>query len=194
MPFDAAATIDAILEEEGGYKYTDKATDRGGKTFAGVTIATWNRYARRWGVFEPLTPSQFAARAIAASNDPDHPMRGDVRLIYRDAYIDCFKGLPAGLFHAAVDFGVHSGQGTAAKAVQRVLGVDADGVIGPKTKGKARRVWRAGGAAEALCDLHAARVERSAKFIARKPEQLANLVGWMRRYCRVHAAAIKEAP
>ena len=61
----------------------------------------------------------------------------DVAPIYEKNYwskLKCDSDLvPAGLDLCLFDWGVNSGTGRSAKALQRVLGATADGAIGPKT-------------------------------------------------------------
>ena len=60
---------------------------------------------------------------------------GDVRLIYRANYWDKVKGdeLPSGVDFCVFDWAVNSGVSRASKALQRIVGVKDDGVIGPIT-------------------------------------------------------------
>lgn len=55
--------------------------------------------------------------------------------IYRAKYYDAvrFNDMPSGLDHALVDYAINSGPNRAIKELQRVLGITADGVIGPVT-------------------------------------------------------------
>ncbi|WP_338001462.1 peptidoglycan-binding protein [Aminobacter anthyllidis] len=41
--------------------------------------------------------------------------------------------LPAGLDYSSLDYGVNSGPATAVKRLQKVLGIDQDGVVGGQT-------------------------------------------------------------
>jgi lysozyme family protein len=58
----------------------------------------------------------------------------DVNPFYRKRYWDTIKGddLPMGVDYAVFDFEINSG-GRAAKTLQSLLGVTADGQIGPAT-------------------------------------------------------------
>jgi len=61
----------------------------------------------------------------------------DVAPIYKKNYWDRVKGdsLPSGLDWACFDWAVNSGSGRPAKAVQRAVGAEPDGAIGPQTLG-----------------------------------------------------------
>ena len=59
----------------------------------------------------------------------------DVYPIYRDNYWDRLRAddLPSGVDFCTFDWGVNSGTSRAAKALQRIVGVEQDGGIGPMT-------------------------------------------------------------
>jgi lysozyme family protein len=59
----------------------------------------------------------------------------DVKPLYKHNYWDRVKGdnLPSGLDWALFDWAVNSGSGRAARSIQRIVGVEADGGIGPLT-------------------------------------------------------------
>lgn len=102
---------------EGGY--SDHPRDPGRATKYGIahkTLADWR------GV--PL--KDLPKSAVQALT------RAEAKEIYRSAYWDAIRAdeLPVGLDYALFDFAVNSGPATAAKFLQRILGVTADGIIG----------------------------------------------------------------
>lgn len=106
-----------LLHHEGGY--VDHPDDPGGETNLGVTRAVYEQYAGRQvmdGEMEGLT-------------------HDDVYPIYKENYWDRVRGddLPSGVDWAVFDWGVNSGTSRAAKALQRIIGVEQDGGIGPMT-------------------------------------------------------------
>ena len=106
-----------LLEHEGGY--VNHPDDPGGETNLGVTRAVYEQYAGRQvmdGEMEGLT-------------------HDDVYPIYKENYWDRVRGddLPSGVDWAVFDWGVNSGTSRAAKALQRIIGVEQDGGIGPMT-------------------------------------------------------------
>ena len=106
-----------LLEHEGGY--VNHPSDPGGETNLGVTRAVYEQYAGRQvmdGEMEGLT-------------------HDDVYPIYKENYWDRVRGddLPSGVDWAVFDWGVNSGTSRAAKALQRIIGVEQDGGIGPMT-------------------------------------------------------------
>ena len=106
-----------LLEHEGGYVW--HAQDPGGETNFGVTRAVYEQYVGRQvmdGEMEGLT-------------------HDDVYPIYKENYWDAVRGddLPSGVDWSTFDWAVNSGKSRASKALQRIVGVEADGGIGPMT-------------------------------------------------------------
>jgi lysozyme family protein len=113
-----------LLKHEGGFVHDPR--DPGGITNLGVTLATWEQYtgqASNETEMRALTPELVAP-------------------LYRANYWAKIGGndLPAGVDHAAFDFAVNSGVGRAAKFLQRVVGVNDDGAIGPGSLQAVRRM------------------------------------------------------
>ena len=106
-----------LLDHEGGYVW--HAEDPGGETNLGVTRAVYEQYAGRQVM--------------------DGEMKGlthdDVYPIYKENYWDRVRGddLPSGVDWSVFDFCVNSGVSRSAKALQRIIGVEQDGGIGPMT-------------------------------------------------------------
>lgn len=107
----------AVLQHEGGYVNHPK--DPGGRTNLGVTQRAWEEYVDR-----DVTEAEM--RALTPEI---------VKPFYKKQYWDKIRGddLPSGVDYAAYDLAVNSGTGRAAKYLQKIAGVPADGVIGPKS-------------------------------------------------------------
>lgn len=105
------------LKFEGGW--ANHPSDPGGATMKGVTHKTYASYLGR-----EVTPDEL--RAI-----PDEHLAD----IYRKRYWDTCRcnELPDGLDLAVFDTAVNSGPAQAGRLLQRLVGVPADGAIGPKT-------------------------------------------------------------
>jgi len=106
-----------VLKHEGGY--VNHPVDPGGMTNLGVTKAVWEEWVGRESSekeMRSLTPEMVAP-------------------LYRRKYWDKIQGdnLPDGVDYAVFDFAVNSGPGRAAKFLQELVGVKADGSIGPMT-------------------------------------------------------------
>ena len=106
-----------VLKHEGGYVNNPK--DPGGMTNLGVTKRVWEEYVGH-------TVDEAAMRALGPA---------DVAPLYKKNYWDKIHGdeLPAGVDYACFDLAVNSGVGRAAKILQKALGVNPDGAIGPAT-------------------------------------------------------------
>lgn len=121
MPDRFELCLAEVLRHEGGY--VDHPSDPGGATNLGITretLAAW-RKIEPWTAL-PKSAVQSLTRAEAAK-------------IYRANYWEAVGAgdLPPGLDLAVFDFAVNSGPARAAKTLQFILGVPADGVVGPKT-------------------------------------------------------------
>ena len=105
-----------LLAHEGGY--TNHPSDPGGPTNFGITIYDYRRYVK---------PGATAADVKAMQVE-------EAKRIYRAKYWDAQRcdELPAGVDYAVFDYGVNSGIGRSKKVLQRVVGVNADGVLGPR--------------------------------------------------------------
>ncbi len=107
-----------VLRHEGGFVNHPK--DPGGATNHGITQKTYDAWRHKQG----LLPNK--VRLITYH---------EVEAIYRHEYWDRIKGdeLPVGVDLALFDFAVNSGVIRAVSHLQSILGVPADGVIGPHT-------------------------------------------------------------
>jgi len=106
-----------VLASEGGF--VNHPSDPGGMTNLGCTKAVWEEF-----VGHPVSEADM--RALT----PDL-----VAPLYRRKYWDKVSGdqLPKGLDYAVFDAAINSGPGRAAKWLQQLVGVTADGAIGPGT-------------------------------------------------------------
>jgi lysozyme family protein len=118
MIADFQRALDFVLEVEGGY--TNDPVVRGGATNKGILQRVYDIYRKAEG----LRPA-----------DVRHILNIEVEEIYRDAYWlegDCDRlPWPASLVH--FDACVNTGVTQAARFLQRSVGADPDGRIGPKT-------------------------------------------------------------
>jgi lysozyme family protein len=172
MQSNFSACLALVLKSEGGY--VNHPADPGGRTNLGVTQKVWEDW-----VGHPVTEADM--RALTAD---------DVAPMYRAKYWDAIKGdyLPDGVDYAVFDFAVNSGVAKAAKILQFLLNVTADGKIGPATLA-ACKAADASQLASEICE------ERMA-FLQGLPTFATFGKGWSRRVAEVRTTALAmcEAP
>lgn len=161
--------IDRILEAEdktGTGVVTNDPRDSGGKT--------------QWGLTQKDNPKEWADGVVTRQEAYD---------AFYTRYAAPFRGIEdTNLFHQLVDFGVNAGPDAAAKVFQQVLGVPADGHIGPQTlksvldypKGTLFGVPVPGFVLLNLA-LRDARILFYVGITKRWPKNLAFLLGWLKR-------------
>ena len=171
--------IDEVIEREGGWVYTNTPGDRGKGTFAGVTLRTYNGWRARQG-YTQLSPAQFEAVSRDAARDENHPLREEMRQIYRQIYLEPWEWLPRPVRCVVVDAGVNHGQSAATRMLQRAAGVADDGIVGPKTRAAVRDLT-----AQAMDRLVRAftcqRCLFYAEIVRDDPTQSKFILGWLSR-------------
>lgn len=162
------ALLDNVLAREGGY--SDHPADRGGPTNYGITAAElgdWRHLGR------PASAREVQALTV-----------DEARLIYRQRYVRPFDWVVLDDVKAhLVDIAVLSGTVTAVKLLQAVLGVEVDGIVGPRTMTVLLATpWRLTNNA-----LVGARVAFLSGIVDQDTSQLVFLHGWIKRavsfYC-----------
>jgi lysozyme family protein len=125
-----------VLKHEGGFVNHPK--DPGGMTNLGVTRTNWELY-----LDHDVTEADM--RALTPEM---------VKPFYKKNYWDKIRGdeLPSGVDYAAYDLAVNSGTGRAAKYLQQIAGVTADGVIGPRSM-EAIKKCDAEGVVDEICNM-----------------------------------------
>jgi len=163
-----------ILAHEGGF--IDHPRDPGGATNRGVTIGT----LRKLGIDKDGDGDSDLVdlRQITAK---------DAAAVFKRFYADPVQAdlLPAGLDYAMTDFAVNSGPSRAAAHLQRILGVNADGNIGPKTL--------AAVASKNTVDLINLLCDSRLKFMRNLGTWPDFGKGWTARVNAVRAGAIRDA-
>lgn len=110
--------LDWIGLSEGGY--VNHPRDPGGATDRGITQRTYDAWNDLRGVErKPVRGISKAEADQIIASQYLAPVR--------------FDDLPSGLDYAVADYAVNSGPNRAARELQRLVGVDADGVIGAHT-------------------------------------------------------------
>ena len=117
MKDNFSSSFELLLKHEGGY--VNHPDDPGGRTNHGITQRVYEK---------------FLGEDVTEEEMKDMPLE-DVFSIYKEDYWDRVRGdeLPSGVDLCVFDWAVNSGVSQASKALQRVLGVLDDGIIGSKT-------------------------------------------------------------
>ncbi|MBF9195218.1 glycoside hydrolase family 108 protein [Microvirga terrestris] len=161
--------VELVLRHEGGF--VDHPRDPGGATKFGIARETLSRARER----------------PASLDDVQKLTRPEAVVIYRRLYWDELRAdeLPPGVDLAAFDLAVNSGPVRAARMLQSVLGVTADGIIGPVTL---RVAWQAD-PVETIRRLTRARLD----FLGRLAAWPVFGRGWRRRVLAVEQGALRLA-
>ena len=156
--------ISGVIDRE-GREYSNHTDDRGGSTKYGITAATLGLHRQLWRAA--------TADEVKALEEPE------ARAIYAKRYVldPGFAALPDWVRAQVVDDGVLSGPHTAAKTLQRVLGVTADGMIGAGTLAALAAANRR----TVIIDLVIARATRLARLVKQDSSQAVFVEGWMVR-------------
>jgi lysozyme family protein len=154
--------VQDVLRREG--EFVEHPADHGGPTKYGITQATLADWRGR-----AVTAADVAALSV------DEATRILEQRYVRDPK---FNQVPDARLQALlVDYGVHSGPARVIRALQRVVGVKVDGVLGPQTLAAIDRM----GADAVTRQLLQARGRALASLIAADPTQRAFAAGWLRR-------------
>ena len=168
--------VGRCITREGGFKLTDAENDRGGLTFAGVTLTAMNRW-RTQHAREPLTAYEFRARADRGSLS----LCDEVRRVYRDDFLAPLGWIsPVVLREIVFDAAVTSGVPNATRILQRAVGSNDDGVAGPNTEAAARAAVQRG-VNRLLVRFTRERVKFFVRIVQADPTQAKWLWGWIRR-------------
>ena len=158
-------TIASLITKEGGF--INHPDDRGGPTNYGITQATL-----QWWLKRPVT------LADIKSITPELATEIYTTLYVKNPGFDTLD-VPDFLRDQLIDFGVNSGPRLVVMKLQTILGVPADGDIGPDTK-----------AALAIHDhrqlnnqLAIARLQMVGRIINRDKSQAVFAAGWINRAC-----------
>lgn len=151
-----------LLDMEG--VISDHPLDSGGLTKWGVTQATYDRYRTMLGL---------SKQSVAVM--PYEEMRG----LYYNLYWRPVgaASLPEGLDFVVFQAAVNIGQTTAVRMLQRVLGVTADGVVGPQTLAAVN----VRGVSYVIDAFLRAQSDYYGRIVSSNPSQAAFYDGWLNR-------------
>lgn len=154
--------IEEIIQKEGGF--SNHPADPGGPTNFGITIRTLSKWRGHDVTVE----------------DVKNLTEDEAKDIYNSEYVlrPGFDKIPESMLKSnLIDFGVNSGPKTAIMNLQTLLGVRADGLLGPTTLAAIEQVN--------LKDLNNELVKRRvltyARIVQNSPKKLVFLYGWLKR-------------
>lgn len=125
-----------LKKHEGGYCSADDAAkfgDKGGETYLGIA-RNFNPEWQGWAIIDEYKAKNGVPKWNSTIPDDRLPAlaKALTKVKYWDA-LKCDLYTSQSVAEYVMDFGYNSGIKTAAKALQRVIGVNADGVIGKQT-------------------------------------------------------------
>lgn len=159
---DYKKLVPHILKWEGGF--VDDPMDRGGATNKGVTIATFRQY---YGA---------SASVSALKNMTDSQWEHIFLIGYWNPW-RAYDIENQSIANLVVDWAWHSGTRNSIRRVQSLLGVTADGVVGPVTLSAINDRC----ARELFNTIHAARLAFFDALVAASPSQSRFINGWRNR-------------
>lgn len=155
-----------VLQWEGGF--ANDPLDRGGATNKGITQSTYDKWCRKYGR-QPQSVEFISDDEVAAIYKEQY---------WREAHCDA---LPDGLDAFAFDSAVQHSPRRAIKFIQRALGIEDDGVIGPKSAMAIREEVEAGRSEELIYDCLSIRQSYYDAIVAHDSSQSRFHRGWMNR-------------
>lgn len=163
---DFNPAFDKTIQNEGGYRLINIASDRGGQTYAGI--------ARN---FHPNWPGW---RYIDSGDVQNLQLSALVREFYKQQFWDKVSGdqiEKQAIAETIFDFAVNAGISSAAKIAQIAVGAMPDGRIGPVSLAKINAMD------EGVFVLHftIGKLKRYADICNRDREQSKFLLGWLNR-------------
>ena len=158
-------TNESAFERAKKRGWVNDSDDNGGATMVGVTIGTYRTYCRFKGWKTPTTQD--------LKNIPYKVWRDIVYTMYWNKWkADTIADQKVA--NMVVDWVWHSGA-TTIKKVQALLGVTADGIVGPKTIAKLNATT------DIVDKVYAARKAYFDAIVQKNPSQKKWLKGWMNR-------------
>lgn len=158
-----------ILKNEGGY--SNHPNDPGGCTYKGITQRVYDNYRIRKGL-----PTQ----SVTLMTDEE---------LYDIYFLDYWEPMKLdgieedGLVLQLFDFGVNAGINTSIRLIQRIVGVEDDGKMGPITK-KAINEYDEKCGESLYCRFMSRRKTAYMNLVAKKPKLEVFLNGWIKRIYR----------
>jgi len=158
--------FEAMIQNEGGYRLSDVAGDRGGQTYAGIA----RKMHPAWGGWPIIDRGDMGNLELSRL----------VRKFYKVTFWDPVAGddiASQAVAFTIFDFSVNAGAATAAKLAQLVAGVMPDGRIGPKSIAALNAIDEG----VFVLKFALAKVARYAQICNKDRSQSKFLLGWINR-------------
>jgi len=159
--------LDKVILAE-GHAYTNHPADRGGPTKYGITLVTLKSMPK----YSRADAADVAALTLPVARDIYLVRYASQFVFIKDPRVFGF------LFNAAVQHGTRG----ATRMMQRALGIEDDGVVGPNTRDKATEALQQ--PAEFLARLVAERCEYYANILIKDHSQRVFAAGWFNRIAK----------
>lgn len=166
-----------VWELEGakfGHYPAARAHDLGGRTLSGLTWRTYSEEYLRLPTGTLCPQADFDALTL------DDVV--DVMLELFAMRTNIHRIADPRLRFAVLDFAVNAGADDAIPALQRGLGVHADGILGRDTEGALGQCESYDALREWVMD---ERYQKAGRVVVKRHDQLGNLQGWLSRFGRV---------
>lgn len=167
--------LDFVLAREG--RYVDDPDDRGGATNFGITQRAYDAWRKK--------------HRLGVQHVKDITQK-EVEAVYKEGYWDTIRGdnLPSPLNLVMFDSAVQHSPHRAAVLLQELIGVEADGAIGPKSLQELTTATQAVGVAPIVYFYLIKRKLFYAQIIKNDPTQAKFKNGWSNRMNALRKAAI----
>lgn len=161
------------IENEGGY--TNDPDDPGGETFKGIARKMNSKW-EGWVTIDMLKRQS----GFPASADRDSELREQVGMFYLNSFWNKIGGddiQNQQIAESVFDFAVNAGVGTSSALAQMVVGVKADGVIGPDSL----TAINAFDPEHFLAAFTVAKIARYVNIVKKRPTSRKYFYGWILR-------------
>lgn len=165
-------SLQRILKHEGGF--VNDPLDSGGITNLGVTKRVWEEF-----VGHPVSEADMRNLTVEK-----------VSRLYKQRYWDRVQAdkLPKGVDYVVFDFAINAGVGRAVKTLQSTVGSTPDGIIGNRTLASVNAM----DAKELVNKYSDARVDFYQGIVARRPDQVRFIRGWLNRVEDARKSGIED--
>ena len=170
---DFKSALARTLRFEGGY--SNDPDDRGGETYRGISRKNWPAW-EGWVTIGNL-------RLAGLSLDANPQLQKNVEDFYRKYFWTPLRcdDLPDAIGAELFDCAVNCGAGSAAKMLQRTVGANPDGAMGPDTLRLIAAAVEARGIQAIVAGMKEQRRDRYRQIATNDPTQGKFLKGWLNR-------------